>query len=217
MTKPNVVTELLARRYLRVGPRALAGAFTVRAWASNWWNRTQWGPSSAKLMEVEGNIVLQSRFVTRDGVRIELLRFDEPGYQGPAARRPMNQLGLTHLSVRVQDVDAVAASVRELGGTVFEHTRTKFSNPDGSSYGFRLLHRSGWRPDRTHAPASIDGTSRRCCPNFMRYSVPICTISLMLTAAALIAPASRPARLRTARNRGYESALANLDGRIQRQ
>lgn len=94
------------------------------------------GTEFGKLMEVEGNIVLQSRFVTRDGVRIELLRFDEPGYQGPAARRPMNQLGLTHLSVRVQDVDAVAASIRELGGTVFEHTRTKFSNPDGSTMDF---------------------------------------------------------------------------------
>jgi len=94
------------------------------------------GTEFGKLMEVEGNIVLQSRFVTRDGVRIELLRFDEPGYQGPAARRPMNQLGLTHLSVRVQDVDAVAASIRELGGIVFEHTRTKFSNPDGSTMDF---------------------------------------------------------------------------------
>jgi catechol 2,3-dioxygenase-like lactoylglutathione lyase family enzyme len=94
------------------------------------------GTEFGKLMEVEGNIVLQSRFVTRDGVRIELLRFDEPGYQGPAARRPMNQLGLTHLSVRVQDVDAVAASIRELGGTVFAHTRTKFSNPDGSTMDF---------------------------------------------------------------------------------
>ena len=28
----------------------------------------------------------------------------------------MNQLGLTHLSVRVDDVDAVAATVERLGG-----------------------------------------------------------------------------------------------------
>ena len=94
------------------------------------------GTEFGKLMEVEGHIVLQSRFVTRDGARIELLRFDEPGHHGPAARRPMNQLGLTHLSVRVQDVDAAAAVVRKLGGSVFDHTRTRLSNPDGSSMDF---------------------------------------------------------------------------------
>jgi catechol 2,3-dioxygenase-like lactoylglutathione lyase family enzyme len=94
------------------------------------------GTEFGKLMEVEGSIVLQSRFVARDGMRIELLRFDQPGYDGPAARRPMNQLGLTHLSVRVRDVDAAAAAVRQLGGSVFDHTRTKLSNPNGSSMDF---------------------------------------------------------------------------------
>lgn len=94
------------------------------------------GTEFGRLMEVEGNIVLQSRFITRDGVRIELLRFDAPGFQGPAARRPMNQLGLTHLSVRVADVDATAARIRELGGSVIDHTRSKFDNPDGSNSDF---------------------------------------------------------------------------------
>ncbi|HEV3114411.1 MAG TPA: VOC family protein [Candidatus Binataceae bacterium] len=94
------------------------------------------GTEFGRLMEVDGNIVLQSRFITRDGVRIELLCFDAPGFQGQAARRPMNQLGLTHLSVRVEDVDATAARIRELGGTAFDHTRTKLDNPDGSSSDF---------------------------------------------------------------------------------
>ncbi len=94
------------------------------------------GTEFGKLMEVQGEIVLQSRFITRDGVRLELLRFDSPGFRGPAERRPMNQLGLTHLSVRVADVDAVAARIRELGGTVLEQTRSKLNNPDGSSSDF---------------------------------------------------------------------------------
>jgi catechol 2,3-dioxygenase-like lactoylglutathione lyase family enzyme len=94
------------------------------------------GTEFGRLMEVAGDIVLQSRFITRDGVRLELLRFDAPGFQGHAARRPMNQLGLTHLSVRVGDVDATAARIRELGGTVFDHTRSKFDNPDGSTSDF---------------------------------------------------------------------------------
>ena len=88
------------------------------------------------LMELAGEIVLQSRFLRRDGVSIELLRFDSPGHQGNPTRRPMNQLGLTHLSLRVEDVDAVAAVIREFGGTVLEQTRTKLKNPDGSSMDF---------------------------------------------------------------------------------
>jgi predicted enzyme related to lactoylglutathione lyase len=36
----------------------------------------------------------------------------------------MNQLGLTHLSVRVDDVDAVAAVVEARGGSVVSGTRT---------------------------------------------------------------------------------------------
>jgi glyoxylase I family protein len=56
-------------------------------------------------------------------------------------RRPVNQLGLTHLNFRVDDVDAVAARLRDLGGTVLEHTRTTFgpemdflycTDPDGT-------------------------------------------------------------------------------------
>ena len=94
------------------------------------------GTEFGKLMEVEGNIVLQSKFIAREGVRLELLHFDSPGFRGPSERRPMNQLGLTHLSVRVADVDAVAARIRELGGRVLDHTRSKFDNPDGTSSDF---------------------------------------------------------------------------------
>jgi predicted enzyme related to lactoylglutathione lyase len=38
--------------------------------------------------------------------------------------------------VRVEDVDATAARIREFGGTAFDHTRTKHDNPDGSSSDF---------------------------------------------------------------------------------
>jgi len=83
------------------------------------------GQEFARLMEVE-DVVLQSRFVRRDGVSIELLHFDSPGHHGEQVRRPMNELGLTHLSLRVDDVDAVAATIDALGGTVLAQTRTTF-------------------------------------------------------------------------------------------
>jgi lactoylglutathione lyase len=87
------------------------------------------GEEFGRLMEIE-NVVLQSRFVRRDGVSIELLHFDSPGHSGEAARRPMNRLGLTHLSLRVQDVDVVAEAIESLGGTMVTDTRTTFGSSD---------------------------------------------------------------------------------------
>jgi predicted enzyme related to lactoylglutathione lyase len=36
----------------------------------------------------------------------------------------VNKLGLTHLSLRVDDLDAVAADIARFGGTVLDDTRT---------------------------------------------------------------------------------------------
>ena len=87
------------------------------------------GPEFARLMEVE-DVVLQSRFVQRDGVLLELLHFDSPGHVGESARRPMNQLGLTHLSLRVDDVDLVSAVIESLGGSVLSDTRTTMGSAE---------------------------------------------------------------------------------------
>ena len=45
-------------------------------------------------------------------------------WRWPTDRRPMNQLGFTHLALRVDDVAAVAATIEEFGGAVVEGTRT---------------------------------------------------------------------------------------------
>jgi len=81
------------------------------------------GEEFAALMEVEG-VRLRSRMVRRDAVTLELLAFDAPGTTGRPDRRPMNRLGLTHLSLRVDDLEAVAATVGAFGGSVVASTRT---------------------------------------------------------------------------------------------
>ena len=83
------------------------------------------GEEFAALMEVVG-VRLRSRMIRRDGVTLELLDYVAPGTTGSAERRPMNQLGLTHLSLRVADVESVAATIESLGGTVVRPTRTTF-------------------------------------------------------------------------------------------
>ena len=81
------------------------------------------GEEFRHLMEVD-QAEVESRMVRRDGVTIELLHFVSPGVTGDGERRPMNQRGLTHLSLRVDDVDEVAATIGGCGGTVVAGTRT---------------------------------------------------------------------------------------------
>lgn len=99
------------------------------------------GQEFGPLMEVEGEVALESQFIRKDGLAIELLHFAAPGIQGEAVRRPMNQLGLTHLSLRVADLDAVVATIAAHGGQLLPHTRTTFgpdldfvycTDPDGT-------------------------------------------------------------------------------------
>ncbi len=81
------------------------------------------GEEFSGLMEVD-QVDVESRMVRRDGVTIELLSFVSPGATGDGGRRPMNQRGLTHLSLRVDDVDRIAADITRCGGTVVTSSRT---------------------------------------------------------------------------------------------
>jgi len=76
------------------------------------------GPS----LEVDGDVKVTSQFIRRDGMAIELLAYESPGVVGtPSTRR--NQLGLTHVSFVVDDIEAAEKHLVECGGTVLEHTR----------------------------------------------------------------------------------------------
>jgi catechol 2,3-dioxygenase-like lactoylglutathione lyase family enzyme len=81
------------------------------------------GQDFATLMGLEA-VSLTSQFIRRDQTAIELLFFAEPTPFGERTARQINQLGLTHLSFRVRDVLAVAATLAGLGGTVLDTTRT---------------------------------------------------------------------------------------------
>ncbi len=81
------------------------------------------GPEFARLMDLP-DVAVTSQFIRRGSTAIELLAFSEPAPFGSGERRPVNQLGLTHLSFRVQDIAAVAARIVELGGSVVESSRT---------------------------------------------------------------------------------------------
>ena len=66
---------------------------------------------------------LRAVYLVRDGVRIELLHYAAPGHAGDGSPRAMNQLGLTHLSFRVDDLAAAAAQLEAHGARVLPDTR----------------------------------------------------------------------------------------------
>jgi lactoylglutathione lyase len=82
------------------------------------------GSDFAALMD-QRDLAVTSQFIRRGQTAVELLAFDEPPSFGDKERRPLNQLGLTHLSFRVEDVAATAARIADLGGAVVESSRTR--------------------------------------------------------------------------------------------
>ncbi len=71
---------------------------------------------------------LQALYLERDGTRIELMHFSEPGHVGDGSPRAMNALGLTHLSLRVAELDTTVADLTRAGGRVLNETRIE--NPE---------------------------------------------------------------------------------------
>jgi catechol 2,3-dioxygenase-like lactoylglutathione lyase family enzyme len=94
-------------------------------------------PGLERSLEVPGRVKIVSQFVQNDTMKIELLHFIEPGVGGePSAVR--NQVGFTHLSFYVDDVDTAAKHLVDCGATVIEETRASpgidllfLADPDG--------------------------------------------------------------------------------------
>ncbi|MCF2528280.1 VOC family protein [Yinghuangia soli] len=90
------------------------------------------GNEAAAALEVPGDVRLTSQMIAKGTLMIELLHYASPGATGaPSAQR--NQLGLTHLSFVVEDVDAAGARLAEFGGTVLDGTRTSMKTELGSA------------------------------------------------------------------------------------
>jgi catechol 2,3-dioxygenase-like lactoylglutathione lyase family enzyme len=66
---------------------------------------------------------LEAVYLRRDGTTLELLHFPQPGTHLARGPRPMNRVGLTHLSFLVDDLDAVLDKLRALGGHALDETR----------------------------------------------------------------------------------------------
>ena len=92
------------------------------------------GPETAKLLRLDRPVRLDAVYLWLDGLLLELLAFDRTA---PAASRVLNEPGLTHLSVFVDDLDATLAAVKECGGRVRDDTNIGVAvfveDPDGQA------------------------------------------------------------------------------------
>jgi catechol 2,3-dioxygenase-like lactoylglutathione lyase family enzyme len=73
---------------------------------------------SATLMSLEPPLAMTASYLVRDGLTLELLHFAAEGQTRPYRSRTMNEPGLTHISLSVDDLDATLARVPEYGGEV---------------------------------------------------------------------------------------------------
>lgn len=79
------------------------------------------GEPSNTLLQLDP-VDLRAIYLERDGTRIELLHFASPGHRGDGSPRPMNQLGLTHLSLRVDDLAATLDALKRAGVRILDKT-----------------------------------------------------------------------------------------------
>jgi glyoxylase I family protein len=107
------------------------------------------GEEADRLLELP-DLDLQVLYLERDGVRIELLHYREPGHRGEGVVRPMNALGLSHLSLRVDDLEACLARMREAGVRVLEQTR--IANPGQAMAAAFVVDPDGTRIELVQSP-----------------------------------------------------------------
>ena len=95
-------------------------------------------PGLAEALEVPGPVDMVSQMVVMGEWKFELMAYQTPEVEGtPSATR--RQLGFTHMSFWVDDVDVEAQRLVEYGGTILPTTRTHpgipiqfIADPDGA-------------------------------------------------------------------------------------
>jgi glyoxylase I family protein len=82
---------------------------------------------TAKVMGVAG-AKFTGVFMRRDGMRIEIIGFSNPPPRAAARKRAANEIGHSHLSFYVTDLDAALAELRAQGVEIETATRATLMN-----------------------------------------------------------------------------------------
>jgi catechol 2,3-dioxygenase-like lactoylglutathione lyase family enzyme len=90
---------------------------------------------TAQLLDLPAPVGLRAVYLRQGEFVLELLGYRDAGTLPAPRPRVMNEIGLTHISVSVDDIDDTAAKAVEHGGTVLEQTHVGLAvmirDPDG--------------------------------------------------------------------------------------
>ena len=111
------------------------------------------GPEAERLLNIAGG-ELQAVYLQRDGTRLELLYYPVAGHEQSDTPRPMNRLGFTHLSLRVENLDSLVTAIEQHGGKNLVETRV-----DNDAWGTKAVFVTdpdGLRIELLQAPGDPD-------------------------------------------------------------
>ncbi len=90
---------------------------------------------SAQLLSLTPPLAMTAVYLVLDGLVLELLHYGAEGRTQPFRSRTMDEPGLTHLSLAVDDMNDVCARLAEFGGEVVESSNIGSAvfvrDPDG--------------------------------------------------------------------------------------
>jgi lactoylglutathione lyase len=99
-----------------------------------WWELELPDDGTEKLLQLSRPIGVRATYLVRDGLVLELIDYSQREAR-PGPERVMDQVGLTHLSLSVSDLEGVLAMVEDFGGSVVSETVTEqfamIRDPDG--------------------------------------------------------------------------------------
>jgi lactoylglutathione lyase len=124
-----------------------------------WWELVPPDQGTGQLLQLNAPIGLHATYLVRDGLVLELLAYSHRVLRA-GSDRVMDQVGLTHLSLSVNDLGAALARVEDFGGSVVDGSVSDHSamirDPDGQllellsdSWLAVLPPRPGQGPDAT--------------------------------------------------------------------
>jgi lactoylglutathione lyase len=87
-----------------------------------WYEITPPDEATAKLCGLDPPLGVTASYLTLDGFVLELMHYSAPNAVGPFTRRRMNEPGLTHLSISVDDVRETAVKATKYGGEIVEES-----------------------------------------------------------------------------------------------
>ncbi len=100
-----------------------------------WYEITPPDELTAKLSSLKPPLGVTASYLTLDGFVLELMHYSAPGAIAPFRSRTMDEPGLTHLSISVEDVRATAELARAHGGEIVEDSDIDVAlfirDPDG--------------------------------------------------------------------------------------